>query len=229
MIRLPIMFQEIETGRLILRDLGPADAEVVTHYRADPEVSRYQSWEPDSVQKLRSYIAELAARDPGTPGAWYQIGIALRSGGELVGDCGIRILNHARQAEIGITVAPAFQRRAYASEALRAMLDYVFVKLRKHRISASVDPRNAASIRLMQSLGFRQEAHLIESLWFKGQWVDDIIFAMLAKEWTPAEASLTPAAARHSDPDARRATPEHTRPTPPHPTTRPPPAPQTAN
>ena len=48
---------------------------------------------------------------------------------------------------------------------------------------ASVDPRNARSIALMERLGFRREAHFVESLWFKEAWADDVIFAMLEREW----------------------------------------------
>jgi RimJ/RimL family protein N-acetyltransferase len=141
------------------------------------------------VDQLRSYFEELAGMDPDTPGAWYQLGIVLRSGGELIGDCGIHILDDPRQAEIGITVARQFQCHGYATEALRAIVGYLFGKLRKHRISASIDPRNIGSIRLMQRLGFRQEAHMIGSLWFKGQWVDDVVFAMLAREWAGDQQS----------------------------------------
>jgi RimJ/RimL family protein N-acetyltransferase len=183
------VFQDIVTDRLILRDLRAADAEFMLIYRSDPEVFRYQSWEPASVDQLRSYFEELAGMDPDTPGAWYQLGIALRSSGELIGDCGIHILDDPRLAEIGITVAPRFQSRGYATEALRAIVGYLFAKLRKHRVSASIDPRNTDSIRLMQRLGFRQEAHMIGSLWFKGQWADDVVFAMLAREWTGDQQS----------------------------------------
>jgi RimJ/RimL family protein N-acetyltransferase len=115
------MFQDIVTDRLILRDLEPADAEIVFRYRSDPQVSRYQSWEPASAEMLRLYIEELAGKDPDTPGAWYQLGIATRSGGESIGDCGIHILDDPRLAEIGIAVAPRFQCRGYATEALRAV------------------------------------------------------------------------------------------------------------
>jgi RimJ/RimL family protein N-acetyltransferase len=181
------VFQDIVTDRLILRDLAPADAEFMMLYRAEPDVSRFQSWEPASLDQLRSYFEKLAGMDPDTPGAWYQIGIALRSDGRLIGDCGIHILDDPRLAEIGITVAPRFQRCGYATEALRALAGYLFGKLRKHRISASVDPRNTGSIRLMHRLAFRQEAHLVESLWFKGEWVDDIVFAMLAREWAAGQ------------------------------------------
>jgi RimJ/RimL family protein N-acetyltransferase len=177
------MFETILTGHLALRDLRTADAEAVFRYRSNPDVSRYQSWEPASVEQLRSYIEELAGTHPDTPGAWYQVGIALRTTGELIGDCGIHTLPDPRLAEIGITLAPEFHSRGYAAEALRAIVQHLFGSLRKHRISASVDPRNISSMRLMQRLGFRQEAHFVRSLWFKGEWVDDVVFAMLAGEW----------------------------------------------
>ncbi len=55
--------------------------------------------------------------------------------------------------------------------------------INKHRIIASIDPINIASIKLIERLGFRKEAHFIESLFFHGQWVDDLIYALLEKEW----------------------------------------------
>jgi len=63
------------------------------------------------------------------------------------------------------------------------VIDYVFGELKKHRISASVDPNNIKSIRLLEQIGFRKEAHFIESLLLNGQWVDDVIYALLAREW----------------------------------------------
>ena len=73
--------------------------------------------------------------------------------------------------------------KGYATEALRAMVDYLFANLGKHRIVASVDPRNTPSIRLIERLGFRKEAHFKESYYLRGEWVDDIIYAMLRTEW----------------------------------------------
>jgi RimJ/RimL family protein N-acetyltransferase len=72
---------------------------------------------------------------------------------------------------------------------LRALLNYLLVDLGKHRAFASVDPRNLRSIALMQRVGMRQEAHFVRSLWFKGEWVDDVIFAVLASDWRSAKSS----------------------------------------
>lgn len=76
-----------------------------------------------------------------------------------------------------------FQGNGYATEALRAMVNFIFLGLNKHRVVASVDPRNTASIGLIERLGFRKEAHHKESYYLRGEWVDDIIYALLRCEW----------------------------------------------
>jgi len=177
------MFPEIRTQRLSLRQLEIGDAQRVFEYRSCPDVSRFQSWGTKSVDDLQSHISGLTTAAPGTPGLWHQVGILLPPA-QLIGDCGFCVLEHERrQAELGITLAPEFQNRGYATEAVRALLEYLFDTLGKHRVFGSVDPRNRSSIRLLQRVGMREEAHFVKSLWFKDEWVDDVIFAILASEW----------------------------------------------
>jgi len=177
-------FAKIVTARLVLRQLVPSDAEKILEYRSRPEVSRYLSWGVESQAAIQSQIETLAFVDPDSPGPWYQLGIVLRSSNELIGDCGFRVHeNEPRQVEFGISLAPDVHCQGYATEALGALLRYFFVGLRKHRAFASVDPRNLRSIKLMERLGLRNEAHFVKSLWFKGEWVDDMIFAVLASDW----------------------------------------------
>lgn len=178
------MFAPITTERLTLRVLEPGDAEAIFAYRADPEVSRYQNWVPASAAEIRAFLEGLAGIGPDTPGRWFQLGIVLRATGELAGDCGIHVsAAEPREVEVGITVAPAFQRRGLAAEALRAVLAFLFDGLGKHRVYGSLDPRNAASLALLERVGMRREAHFVESLWFKGAWADDVVCAMLKREW----------------------------------------------
>lgn len=177
------MFEEIQTRRLTLRALEKRDAPRIFEYRSQPDVSRFQSWGTDSPDAIESHIHGLAALEPGTAGPWYQIGIILSSA-KLIGDCGFRVLeSEPRQAEIGIALAREFQQRGYATEALRALLHYLFVSLGMHRVFGSIDPNNLSSLKLLERVGMRQEAHFVKSLWFKGEWVDDVIFAILASEW----------------------------------------------
>jgi RimJ/RimL family protein N-acetyltransferase len=75
------------------------------------------------------------------------------------------------------------QNQGYATEALTRVIDYVFNDLKKHRIMASVDPDNTNSIQLVERIGFRKEAHFVESLYIKGRWADDLIYALLYRDW----------------------------------------------
>lgn len=178
------MFQDILTERLQLRCLHPDDAASMFAYRSEPSVLQYQSWEPKSHHEVLSFITDMLKHEFNTPG-WYQIAIALRADGSLIGDCGIHVLEtDSLVAEIGITIAPAFQSKGYAKEALNAALELLFEKLGRHRVFASVDPRNLPSMALMNSVGLRKEAHFVQSLWFKDSWADDVVFAMLRSEWS---------------------------------------------
>jgi RimJ/RimL family protein N-acetyltransferase len=156
------MFPEIRTQRLALRDLEASDGPRIFAYHTHPEVSRFQSWGTESVDVIQSYIRSLAVIEPDTPGSWYQVGIFLLPGGKLIGDCGFRVLEaEPRQAEIGITLAPEVQGKGYAGEALQALLHYLLVTLGKHRVFGSVDPENLPSMKLLQRVGMRKEAHFV--------------------------------------------------------------------
>lgn len=180
------MTDEIQTERLVLRALRASDAEHMHAYRCDAEIARFQSWNAQSLDDVHAFIAEQSALGYDEPG-WYQLAIASRSSDRVVGDLGVHILeNDTHQVELGFTLAPAAQRQGYAAEAVRAILDHLFVVHGKHRVIASTDPRNERSIALLRRVGFRLEAHHRESLWFKDAWVDDLIFALLRREWPAA-------------------------------------------
>jgi RimJ/RimL family protein N-acetyltransferase len=173
---------EIVTPRLVLARLLRGDAASVFGYRSDPEVARYQSWVPRSEEET---LRAIELQPPfGTPETWCQLGIRLLDRGQLIGDLGVHFqADQPHQVEIGFTVAPGHQRRGFGAEAVTGLLGHLFGPLHIHRVHASVDPRNAASVALLQRVGMRQEAHFRESLWFKGEWVDDLVFAVLESEW----------------------------------------------
>lgn len=172
---------ELATARLQLDALRQADAKALFAYRADPAVARYQGWCPADVAAAREFIAGQA-REPAH--GWFQRAIRLRDDGRLVGDLGVNLPEDAEgSVEFGISIAPAEQGRGYAGEAVRALFEQVFGAWGRHRVQASADPRNLACVALLRALGMRQEAHHRESLWLRGEWVDDVIFALLAREW----------------------------------------------
>jgi RimJ/RimL family protein N-acetyltransferase len=175
---------EIHTRRLVLTALRAADAPALHEYRSDPDVCRFQSFEPGSLRDVEKWIEGLQMDRFDEPGTWFQFAIRLRDSGQLVGDLGTRFdAEDPRVVEVGFTISPAHQRRGYGTEAVVGALDHLFVSAGKHRVYGSVDPRNRASIALLEKVGMRREAHFRESLWFKGEWVDDVVFGILESEW----------------------------------------------
>lgn len=85
--------------------------------------------------------------------------------------------------ELGITVAPDYQGRGYATEALLCLLAYVFGTFNTHRVTAITPAENHSAAALFKRLGFRQEAHHIEHRWHKGRWDSEFTFALLRREW----------------------------------------------
>lgn len=174
----------LRTQRLVLRPFVDADAAALATYRNDPEVARYQSWERCSLAEAKAIITEYKHKPFGTPGEWIQAAIALRATDQLVGDVAMKLQHRdPRQAIVGFTIARDQQRRGYAREILSGVFSYYFRELGLHRISADCDPRNVASWGLMESLGMRREAHHHRNLWFKGEWADEYIYAILREEW----------------------------------------------
>jgi RimJ/RimL family protein N-acetyltransferase len=180
---------ELRSPRLCLRRLRPEDAAALVGYRSLPEVARFQGWEsfgPDDAARL---IAGQVGLLPDSPGTWLQLALVLVESGEVVGDCGIHFRrDEPRQVELGITLAPAHQGRGLATEALGRVLGYVFDTLGKHRASAVTDAANRAAAGLFRRLGFRQEAHFVEHVWFKGAWGSEYVFALLHREWQARQA-----------------------------------------
>jgi aminoglycoside 6'-N-acetyltransferase len=154
--------------------------------RNDPEVARYQPWESFSEEDGRRFLSELAGQQPGEPG-WFQFALEDRLTGAFAGDCGLNILpGDNRLAEIGYSITPPYWNRGYASEAVKALINFAFERFGLHRITASADPRNAASCRVLEKAGFRKEAHFRQSVPFKGSWADDAVYAILRSECEPS-------------------------------------------
>lgn len=175
---------QLRSPRLVLRRLWRSDIESLCAYRSLPDVARFQSWETFGPADAARLLDDQEQVDPDTPGAWLQLGLVDSDSGALVGDCGLHFCaNDPRQAEVGITLDPRYQRRGLAAEALSRVLEYLFDSLAKHRVFAITDADNRAAANLFLRLGFRQEAHFIEHVWFKGAYGSEYVFALLRREW----------------------------------------------
>jgi RimJ/RimL family protein N-acetyltransferase len=177
-------FTTLETTRLRLRHFVDSDLLAFMAYRNDPEVARYQSWESMNEPEARAFIQKQQEIQPGIPGQGFQIAIELKETGILIGDCYF-IMNELDncQAEIGFSLSRAYQRQGFATEAVSCFINYAFLTFNLHRIIAITDCENTASVALLERLGMRREGHFLKNIWFKGQWGDEYLYAMLEEEW----------------------------------------------
>lgn len=173
----------IETEILLLRPIRTDDNEQVFSYRSDSEANKYQGFVPKRLEDIDEFIANNPS-EFNQPESWFQLVIIEKFSNEIVGDLGIHFIgNDNFQCELGCTLNKKHQGKGYATNAMKATIDYLFNILNKHRITASVDPKNYDSIRLLERLNFRKEAHFKDSLLIDGKWVDDVVYALLKREW----------------------------------------------
>ncbi len=171
-----------ESPRLVARRFTEGDLEAFVAMRADPEVARYQAWENYTAEDGLKRYQDLQSRNPSEPG-WFQFALESKATGAFVGDCGLKILeSDIRLAEIGYTIARADWNKGYATEVIRALTAYAFASSPIHRITASVDPENTGSCRALEKAGYRREGLFRQSIWFKGSWADDAIYARLRED-----------------------------------------------
>ena len=172
----------IRTERLTLRALTVDD--LGDHWRLvrDPEVVRYLYEEPMDRDAAAAHLEKrLAARLPGE-GEW--LNLAVERDGRYLGEVGLSLVSRAhRQCEVGYVFLPEAAGHGYATEATAAMVELAFVELGAHRVSGRLDARNEASARVLARLGMRREAHLRENEFVKGEWTDELVYALTEEEW----------------------------------------------
>ncbi|MFC3157633.1 Protein N-acetyltransferase, RimJ/RimL family [Chryseobacterium arachidis] len=174
---------QLFTERLLLRDITIDDKQAIFNYRSDAEANKFQSWIPETLKDVEDFI-QRNNTEFNQPESWYQVLITDKQTKAVIGDIGIHFFgNENVQVELGITLNKNFYGKGFASEALKCVIDFLFNNLSKHRIMTSVDPDNLDSIKLMERIGFRKEGLFKKSLFWKGAWVDDVIYAILKEEW----------------------------------------------
>lgn len=181
--------EPLHTARLTIRPVTAADIDDLHAYQSDPGVCRYLPYEPRSRAEVTEKVAQwsTALTLAGEGDYWI---LALEREGRVIGDLYFALKADAG-ADIGWVLHPAHSGRGYMTEAARAILDLAFGELARHRVRAVLDPRNEASAALCRRLGMRQEAHFVEDLWFKGEWGDTAVYAILAREWAAGGARMT--------------------------------------
>ena len=175
----------VRTPRLLLRPFARDDLDALHEFHRLPEVAQYLYHEPRNRAEVSVLLqGKIAASALPAEGKALCLAAELAATGELVGDCTLFWLSRAyQQGEIGFIFHPGFQGRGLATEAAGALLRLGFEGLGLHRIIGRCDGRNRASAGVMERNGMRREAHLIESEFVKGEWTDELVYAILRREW----------------------------------------------
>lgn len=180
----PFVFDHpITTERTVLRPIVDADFDDVHAYMSRDDVAVYLLEDAYSLEtsqaKHRRYTERVRFEQDDD-----LILLAIEHEGRVIGDLDFCATSmEGGLVEIGWRIHPDAQGRGLATEAATALLDLAFGVVGARRAVAHLDPRNDGSARLCERLGMRREAHHVQDMWFKGEWADTWIYAILATEW----------------------------------------------
>ena len=181
----------LRTPRLDLRPYESSDLDHLRAMYAREDVNRYLYTEPMGEDALLASLEKKVGRREWTgEGTGFNLLGVLRETGDVVGDVALWLVSEEhRTGEVGFVLKPEFSGRGYATEMAAEMLRVGFDELGLHRVVGRLDARNEASARVLERLGMRREALLVDNEWVKGEWSSELDYALLAHEWTASRSS----------------------------------------
>jgi RimJ/RimL family protein N-acetyltransferase len=173
---------------MTLRSYEDGDLPALLDLFGREDVSRYLRWEPMDIDAARALLDRRVTQTRvDAEGDAILLAAVDTASDRMIGEFMLWVTSlENRQGEIGWSIHPDAQRRGLATEGARAMLRLGFEELDLHRIVAEADPRNVASLRVMEHLGMRREGLLVENAFVKGEWISEVVCAILASEWCEA-------------------------------------------
>jgi RimJ/RimL family protein N-acetyltransferase len=178
----------IRTDRLTLRPFTEDDFDASYAIHSNVDVVRYLYWEPRDRDGTRELLKErLSMVRIDNEGDRLSLAIDRNDTGAMIGQASLmfRSAEH-NQGEIGYILHPDHYGQGFATEVAVTLLRLGFDGLKAHRMIGRCDGRNTASARVLAKAGMRQEAHLRENEFVKGEWTDELVYALLATEWQKA-------------------------------------------
>lgn len=172
------------TERLILRPLQLTDAERVCDLAGDREIAAQsiQIPHPYDVEDARMWI--ITQNEEFEDGKQLNFAIIERNSGELIGVIGLLRIRHEHEsAELGYWIGKPFWNRGYATEAVKAVVDYAFCILGLNRVYSRYMKKNPASGRVLAKCGFMHEGILRQHIKKWGDFEDIEMAAILKDEY----------------------------------------------
>jgi len=173
----------LKTKRLLLRPLNEQDAPALFGIFSDARVARYLARGPWSSISLAQ---ERIARDIDAMGSgkYLCLGVVRGDDDKLIGECSLfNWSQQSRRAELGYALGHDAWGHGYINEALQALLEHGFSQQDLNRVEADIDPRNVASAKTLERLGFQKEGHLRERWIVNGELSDTGLYGLLASDW----------------------------------------------
>ncbi|WP_439554515.1 GNAT family N-acetyltransferase [Flavobacterium macrobrachii] len=176
-------FQNLETERLLLRQLDNKDVNEVLELRGNPETMKFiprpLAKNTDDALEHIKMINDKIDENVGINWA-----ITIKGSDKMIGLLGhYRIQPENHRAEIGYMILPQYNGKGYVTEAVKAVMEYGFNQMNLHSIEAVIDPENIASERVLQKNGFVKEAHILENELYEGKFWDTVIYSMLKRNY----------------------------------------------
>jgi RimJ/RimL family protein N-acetyltransferase len=173
----------IETERLILRFNEADDLDDVFAFHGRDDATRWVTFDTRTRDEVRALLENRKEdRKIENDDDALIFAVVERASNRVIGDFFLKSAE-SKQAELGYIFHPDFHGKGYATEACEAVLEMAFELYDLHRVYAECDVLNPPSFKLMERLGMRREAHFLENMWFKGQWSDSYVYAILQREW----------------------------------------------
>ncbi len=171
-----LLTPKLETDRFTMRTLVQDDAAALFPTLSDPAQCRFLLRPAfETIDELADWLC-----DPDWNGrSWSAID---RETGEVVARI-VAVPAGDRQSEVGYTTVAHRQGEGIAEECTRRLVEYLFEDENHHRLTAGTDPRNTGSNRVLEKLGFRREAHCLQSVKTHEGWCDEYFWALLGSEW----------------------------------------------
>jgi len=185
----------LHTPRLDLRPYETSDLDHLRAMHAREDVVRYLYWEPMGEDELLASLQKKIGRRAWTgEGTGFNLLGVLRETGDVVGDVAFWLASEEhRTGEVGFVLKPEFTGHGYATEMAAEMLRIGFDELGLHRVVGRLDARNTGSAAVLERLGMRREALLVDNEWVKGEWTSELAYALLADEWATSPVNRSSA------------------------------------
>ena len=175
----------VETKRMVLRGLAAHDLDGLDAYHSLPALQRYTFVKTRDRAEVASALKTMMGHvSLQRPGDILTLAMVDKSGGGLIGHVSLLWSDAtAGQGEVRFLINPRHSGQGFAAEALGTLFDLAFDHFHIHRLFVRCDGRNHHSIKLLQKLGMRLEAHYREHALFQGEWDEELHFAILDREW----------------------------------------------